>query len=121
MMVTVTYQGVPIVRSSPAREEGATGIFVECEFPMPVGSRLEVQLERGAGVRPARVVRVVEAAQGAGMSVEWTGEAEPTATELMDDGANGSGPTEGGGDGVTTGERPEPSGGHGGGRRKRRR
>ena len=77
MMVTVSYEGVAIVKGAPAREDGPAGVFVDCEFPMPVGTRLEVQLDRG-GPRPARVVRVHEAQQGGGMALEWMGEASAT-------------------------------------------
>ena len=77
MTATVTYEGISIGKGVAAREDGPAGVFVECEFPMPVGTRLEVQLDQG-GPRPARVVRVQEAQQGGGMALEWTGEASAT-------------------------------------------
>ncbi|HJZ88763.1 MAG TPA: hypothetical protein VKN99_26510 [Polyangia bacterium] len=104
MIATVTYEGAPIVKGAAAREAGPGGVFIECEFPMPVGTRLQVQLDRG-GPRPGRVVRVVEAQQGAGMTLEWTGEAGPTPPPA-DAGA---------------GEAGAGAGAHGSGRRRRRR
>src|SRR5262249_48139348 len=44
MTATVNYEGIAIVKGVSAREEGA-GVWIECEFPMPVGSRVEVQLD----------------------------------------------------------------------------
>src|SRR5262249_22309847 len=73
MTATVNYEGIAIVKGVSAREEGA-GIWIECEFPMPVGTRVNVQLDDG-GTRAARVVRVQEAQQGGGMALEWAGEA----------------------------------------------
>jgi hypothetical protein len=100
MMATVSYEGIAIVKGAPAREDGA-GVFVDCEFPMPVGTRLEVQIDHG-GARPARVVRVQEAQQGGGMALEWSGEASQTSPAP----ANVEAP-------------PQPEGG--GGKRKKRR
>jgi hypothetical protein len=81
MTANVSYQGISIVKGVPAREDGAS-VWIECEFPMPVGTRLEVELDH-AGPRPARVVRVQEAQQGGGMGLEWTGDtlAQPPADE----------------------------------------
>ena len=102
MMATVSYEGIAIVKGAPAREDGA-GVFVDCEFPMPVGTRLDVQIDHG-GSRPARVVRVQEAQQGGGMTLAWAG--EETATAPAVDAPAAPQPAEG-------------SGGHG--RRKKRR
>ena len=98
MMATVTYEGIAIVKGAPAREDGA-GVFVDCEFPMPVGTRLEVQIDHG-GARPARVVRVQEAQQGGGMALSWAGDAAETPAP------------------VSATPQPENTGG---GKRKRRR
>src|SRR5262245_57820163 len=70
MVATVSYQGSPIVKRAAVRDDGVDGLFVECEFPMPVGTQLEVTIENEA-MRPARVERVVEAQQGAGMMLKW--------------------------------------------------
>ena len=102
MMATVTYEGIAIVKGVAAREDGA-GVFVDCEFPMPVGTRLDVQIDHGSS-RPARVVRVQEAQQGGGMALAWAGEAEVTPSSVSAPAAPM--PTEG-------------SGGHG--KRKKRR
>src|SRR5262245_32243002 len=70
MVATVSYQGSPIAKRAAVRDEGGDGLFVECEFPMPVGTQLEVTIENER-MRPARVERVVEAQQGAGMMLKW--------------------------------------------------
>jgi hypothetical protein len=101
MMATVSYEGIAIVKGAPAREDGA-GVFVDCEFPMPVGTRLDVQIDHG-GARPARVVRVQEAQQGGGMVLAWAGEASEAPA-------------------VNAPSAPQPAEGSGGhGRRKKRR
>ena len=102
MTATVNYEGIAIVKGVSAREEGA-GVWIDCEFPMPVGTRLDVELEQG-GTRSARVVRVQEAQQGGGMALEWAGEATTTPSSVNAPAAPMP---------------PEGSGGHG--RRKRRR
>jgi hypothetical protein len=72
-MATVCYEGVSILKGAAVRDEGPAGLFVECESPMPVGTRLSIELDQ-ALARPARVVRVAEAQPGGGMAVEWTGQ-----------------------------------------------
>jgi hypothetical protein len=102
MTATVNYEGIAIVKAVSAREEGA-GVWIDCEFPMPVGTRVQVELDNG-GSRSARVVRVQEAQQGGGMAVEWAGEATTTPSSI---------------NAPVAPMPPEGSGGHG--RRKRRR
>src|SRR5215470_7182806 len=65
MTATVNYEGIAIVKGVSAREEGA-GVWIECEFPMPVGSRVEVQLDDG-GSRPARAGSAAGRRHGARM------------------------------------------------------
>ena len=77
MMATVSYEGISIVKGASAREEGA-GVWIDCEFPMPVGTRVNVELDQGSA-RSARVVRVHEAQQGGGMALVWAGGAVVTA------------------------------------------
>jgi hypothetical protein len=79
MVANVSYQGIAIVKGASARDSDAEGTFILCDCPMPVGTQLEVQLER-EGARPARVVHVVEG-EGAGMGVRFTGAVvQPTTT-----------------------------------------
>ena len=125
MVATVSYEGIAIVKGAAAAEEGADGVFIECEAPMPVGTRVEVQLDRG-GLRPARVVRVNETAAGTGMALAWTGEAgaappapSPSAPPLSAPG--GSDASGGAPQGATPVPGSGPNAGPGGGRRRRRR
>jgi hypothetical protein len=104
MLANVAYQGITIAKGATVRTDG-DGVFVECDAPMPVGSAIEVQIESGAA-RAGRVARVVEAAQGAGMAIEWTSAAPEAAPVAA----------------VPNGVNDSPSSGSvGGGRRKRRR
>jgi hypothetical protein len=77
MQARVTYDGTPIAQGAPTAEEKGGVMFITCESPMPVGTEVTVQLERG-GPRAARVVRVEESAERAGMAVEWIGDPTPT-------------------------------------------
>src|SRR5262245_60238020 len=78
MVVTVTYVGIPIVKGAPAESEAGDRLFIPCEFPMPVGTAVQVELDH-AQRRFAQVVRVleVEGGQGAGMAIEWRSGPEP--------------------------------------------
>jgi hypothetical protein len=67
MTVDVVYQGLPLVKAANARSEGS-GLFIELEAPMPVGTRLEIVSD--GQTRSARVDLVVEGA-GAGMTVSF--------------------------------------------------
>ena len=65
MNVDVIYQGLALVKGANARSEGS-GLFVELEAPMPVGTPLE--LVTPDGTKAGKVESVVEGA-GAGMLV----------------------------------------------------
>jgi hypothetical protein len=77
MNVDVLYQGLALVKGANARAEGS-GLFVELESPMPVGTRLD--LVTPDGTRSGRVESVVEGT-GAGMLVGFGAakSAEPNA------------------------------------------
>jgi hypothetical protein len=61
MTVDVLYEGLPLLRGATLRDE-ASGLFLEWDAPMPVGTRLT--LRGPAGDKSARVQRVTEGAGG---------------------------------------------------------
>jgi hypothetical protein len=70
--VDVRFRGLRVAHKAKLLDN-ETGVFVEHEAPLPVGSMLSV-IEEGKEPRSARVVRVVEHEAGAGapgMRVVW--------------------------------------------------